>query len=290
LSRGELPLALLVAGSLAAVAVGFSLTLLIGALRRRRSAPRPEPVPAEPMEDFVDARTTLHWPTEDADAFRTAPRPDDASPAIDEQAPAPFAAYTPSAPRDAAWAERWAAHEATSEIARQGSGWPSDTPAEVTPETAAAPEPVRPPPPLEETEVADTSAVDTVATGTSAGMTRTWERPDPPVPPAAITAIQSTLATRAETPSARSTLGTPDAPLVVELRDERKTAAGRRAGPNLPLVAVIGTVAVGVAFAAGAAVGAALGVGAGAAIGLAFAGGAGVAIGATVALLGASRR
>jgi hypothetical protein len=123
-------------------------------------------------------------------------------------------------------------------------------------------------------------------------MEPSWERLDPPLPPAAITAIESTLATRAETPSARSTLGTPDAPLVVELRDGRDpgVAAGRRVGPNLPLVAVIGTVAVGVAFAAGAAVGAALGVGAGAAIGLAFAGGAGVAIGATVALLGGSRR
>lgn len=291
LSQGELTVELLVAGSLAAAVVGLTLTLLVGPLRRRRSAARPEPVPAEPTEDFVDARTTLPWPTEDADALPTAPLLNDVFPTIDEQDPTPFAEDAPRAPRDAAWAERWAAHEATSDVARQSSGWPADDPAEVSREPALAPEPVRPPPPLEEHEVVDTIAFDTVDTGTAAGIEPVWARPDSPLPPAAFTAIESTLATRADVPFARSALGTPQAPLVVELRDERDPAAdGRRVGPNLPLVVAIGTVAVGVAFAGGAAVGAALGVGAGAAIGLAFAGGAGVAIGATVALLGGGRR
>lgn len=77
---------------------------------------------------------------------------------------------------------------------------------------------------------------------------------------------------------------------MVELHDERERPPRRRAGPNLPVVAAFGTVAIGVAFTAGAAVGTALGVGVGAAIGLAFAGGAGVAIGVTVALLEAGRR
>ena len=77
---------------------------------------------------------------------------------------------------------------------------------------------------------------------------------------------------------------------MVELHDERETAARHHRGPNLPVVAAIGTVAVGVAFSGGAAVGATLGVGVGAAIGLAFAGGAGVAVGATIAMLGGRRR
>lgn len=294
LARGELPIELLVAGSLIALALGFALTLLVGALRRRRSVRDPDSALAASPENVRDSRPTLPWPTQDADAFWPAPRPSASPLAIEEPAPTPFRPDTTSAPLDAARAEAWAAHEATTEIARQTAGWASDAPADAGPETATASEPALRPAPTEEAGAADTN--DRGATAVGLGRTDTadafptWERTHPPLPATAMTAVESRLATQADIRVARSTLGTPEAPLVVELRDERETDAGRRVGPNPPLVVAIGTVAAGVAFSAGAAVGAALGAGAGAAIGLAFAGGAGVAIGATVALLGGNRR
>jgi hypothetical protein len=144
-ARGELPIELLVAGSLVALAIGFALTLLVGALRRRRSVP--DPVPAASPENVRDSRPTLTWPIHDADAFWPAPRPSASPLAIDEPAPTPFRPDGGSAPRDAAWAEAWAAREATTEIARQTAGWASDGPADAGPETATASEPALRPAP-----------------------------------------------------------------------------------------------------------------------------------------------
>lgn len=283
LSRGELPIELLVAGSVAALAVGFALTLLVGTLRgRRRFARDPDPAAAE-SDDDLETRTTPPWLVADADAFQPAPPQ-----SVDDEPP-PFQRGAPNTPLGAAQAEAWAAREATIEVARQTSGWPSAAPRDVRlEETVATSQPVLRAAPAEAADATDTGAAAVGVEGADAPPT--WKRTDLPLPSAAIASIESALASRPDIPPARSTLGTPEAPLVVELHDERQGTAGRRVGPNLPLVAVIGTVAVGVAFSAGAAVGATLGVGAGAAIGLAFAAGAGVAIGATVALLGGGRR
>jgi hypothetical protein len=81
-------------------------------------------------------------------------------------------------------------------------------------------------------------------------------------------------------------IGTEEGSLVGEVREAGESA---RTGPKVPRAAAVGTVAVGIAFSAGSAVGATLAVGAGAAIGLAFDVGAGAAIWATVTLLGARR-
>lgn len=291
LGRGELPVELLVAGSLVALAVGFALTLRVGALRprRRRSTPAPGPAPAESSKDVLDARTTLPLPAQDVEVLQPASSPS-AALALDGEQPTLFRQDGPNTPLDAAQAEAWAAREATSEVARRPSAWsPGSRPDVGHEDTAAVPEPALRPAPAGAAETTDTGAFAGGVGSADAGADAppTWERTDLPLPYAAIAAIAPREVPRADIPSARSTLGTPEAPLVVELHDERES---RRVGPNLPLVAAIGTVAVGVAFSTGAAVGATLGVGVGAAIGLAFAGGAGAAIGATIALLGGRRR
>ncbi len=291
LGRDELPVELLLAGALLALAVGILLTLLVATLRQRRhrSTPVPDSVPAESSENALDSRSTLPSPAQDAHVFRpTFPAGRD-----DVQDPDQFGRLMPSPLLDAAQAEAWAAREAMIEAAHQASGWPPGSPPDVDLEyMAGAPTSLLQPTPAGAAETTDSgvSAPDGGSANAAADAPPTWERADLPLPYAAIASIVSTQAPRADIPSARPTLGTPEAPRVVELHDERERDAHRRVGPNLPLVAAIGTIAVGVAFSVGAAVGATLGVGAGAAIGLAFAGGAGVAIGATVALLGGGRR
>lgn len=208
LGRGALPVELLMAASLAAIAVGFVLTVFVGTLRRRRLVKEAAPVPAEPSDDKMDA----------------------------------------------ARAEAWAAREASIEIARDTAGWPSDTrPREESEPRAAS---------FDRGPLAERAQWrETSDTRASTGI----------VDDSAVT---------------RPTLDALESPLPVNLHDGPEAGASHPASSNLPLVAMIGTVAVGVAFSGGAVIGATLGVGVGAAIGLAFAVGAGTAIGATVALLG----
>jgi hypothetical protein len=114
-----------------------------------------------------------------------------------------------------------------------------------------------------------------------------WRRTEAPLSTADPAAIAPAPAPHpAVTRPAQPKVGTAEKPLEGEPREAGESA---RPGPNLPRVAAVGIVAVGIAFSAGSADGAALGAGVGAAIGLAFAGGAGAAIGSTVTLLGARR-
>jgi hypothetical protein len=119
-----------------------------------------------------------------------------------------------------------------------------------------------------------------------ADVTDAWQAPRAPEwrVPAASRDDGSPVTTRL---GASSELGTQGAPLIVEVLNERRAAPP---GPNLSVLIAIATVAVGLAFAGGAIVGAALGTTLGATIGIAFAGGAGTAIGTTLLLLRGRRR
>lgn len=283
LGRGEFPVELLLAGALLALAVGILLTLLVATLRQRRhrSVPAPDAAPVEPAENVLESRTTLPWPARDSVAFRTASPPE-----VNEEEPAPLRGASPGTGLDAVQAEALAARGAAIDAARQARPWSSGR--ETGPSFEDAAEASWAPVPRPPTEGSGGTEARVVAS--DATRPDLWERAEVALPSASPAAVAPREAASAAVASAWSALGTPEAPLVVELHDGREAGERRHGGPNLPLVAAVGTVAVGVAISAGAAVGAALGVGAGAAIGLAFAGGAGVAIGATVALLGGARR
>jgi hypothetical protein len=283
LGRGELPIELLVAGALTALVAGLALTVLVGALRqrRRRSVPDLGAAATDSSADVRELRNTLPWPSQDADAYRT-PLPV----GVDAEPPSPLRESSARSQFDAAGAEALAEREATMEPglpSEWSTGWDDADGFEDVPEPTWDPVPQAF---AEQTTEPQAFEGDGGRPGPAprvapqSGLTAV---PRSSVHPTAVAPPEGTFA---DVTPRHAPLGTPGAPLVVELRGEDRA---RRAAPNLPLVAAIGTVAVGVAFSAGAAVGATLGLGVGAAIGLAFAGGAGAAIGATVALLGGRR-
>lgn len=303
--RNELPLEIVVIGAVLALGVGMSLAFLIGGRRRRRrpSGPVADRAAAGLPGEVGRPPAALSWPPEDGDVFQATvpPRHDDAvdPPWADDRAV--------QASEDGSSREGWPAQGTTMADARETSALSSG----LHPTAPAGPWPAAPDPQLLESPVdpqrlaqdaapwpaqagwpeaaaaIEPGSSDRSTTAITSVPAARWS--DLPLPYAASPASELTAAPRADALSARSSLGTPAAPLVVQLQDEREPAARHHRGPNLPVVAAIGTVAAGVAFSAGAAVGATLGLGVGAAIGLAFAGGAGVAIGAAVALLGGRR-
>ncbi len=285
LQRGELPGDVVVIGTAAAIAAGLLLTLFVAALRSRRrrrsvDAP-PEPAPGASL-DPISSRSTAPWPLMDPDVY-----PDEVSTAPGPLEERPDATVHPSirAAMSAGWpaahatmaaeAEAEAAREAEAEAAREAAleGWPEDAAATI--ERPAIDRPSEP------------TAPRSPGAGAGAAGDRTAD-PTVPSEPAPETSERRVATRSTENESFVTTrdgfppgLGTPQAPLVVELRSERGSASG----PSVSVVAAIAVVAIGVAFAGGALIGAGLGTTLGATIGVAFAGGAGTAIGVTAMLL-----
>jgi hypothetical protein len=284
--RGELQMELLLIGAAVALAVGIALPLLGAAVsRRRRTTARADAVQADLTDQPLEMRTTLPWPIEDAPSHQPIGVPSPQGFDLDPSIARPW-----NASLDAAGAEALAALEAaadpvilTPEIdAIQAAWWPD--------EPSSSPEVARHLVPSASTSGTGLSmAAETlVRSESNNGTDPAWHPTETQIATAGSVAIAPARAPHpADARPARLGIGSAEAPLVVELREERE---GTRIAPDLlPRVAAIGTVAVGISFSAGSAVGATLGVGVGAAIGLAFAGGAGAAIGAAVALLGGRR-
>lgn len=263
LQRGELPGEVVVIGTGIAIAAGLLLTLFVAALRsrrRRRSMNAPlEPVP-EASFDPIASRSTVPWPRSDTRL--------EAPPDLEDQPSirAPMSTGWPAADATmAADAEADAAREAALE------DWPEEPAATIQPHAIDGPSEREAQGPAGAGAGGDRTAE---ATGASEHM------PGPSESRLATRSAES-LPSPALQGSVPAGLGTPQAPLVVELRGERGSASG----PNVSVVVAIAVVTIGVAFAGGALIGAGLGTTLGVTIGLAFAGGAGTAIGVTAMLL-----
>lgn len=275
LQRGELPGDIVVIGTAAAIAAGFLLTLFVAALRSRRrrrsvDAP-PEPAP-EASRDPFSSRSTAPSPLSDPDVC-----PDDMSTAPGPLEERPDATAHPSiqAPMSAGWpaAHSTMAAEAEADAAREAAleGWPEDAAATIERHPIHGPSEREAPRPPSAGPTGDRSADLTVPAERASGTTgrRVAMRFTENAP----------FVTLRD--GAQPGLGTPQAPIVVELRSERGSASG----PSVSVVVAIAVVTIGVAFAGGALIGAGLGTTLGVTIGVAFAGGAGTAIGVTAMLL-----
>lgn len=268
LQGGELPLEAVLIGTGAAMVSGVVLTLVAASVRGR-SRRRPADLPPDPPATVADpesTRSNVPWPLSDIDAYRV-----NATESIG----------TPDGPAESRdhpampWPSGWpivrskmsgTAQDAAQEVVQEG--WPHDDAAPTRRsmgEDARGGATLRP------------SAGHPFAGPSSAVGWPSTERSEPRV------STQVTEAEPTETgrDAARVGLGTPQAPLVVELHSENSAPAR----PNMFVIAAGAVVAVGVAFAGGALVGAGVGTTLGATIGLAFAGGAGTAIGVTAFLL-----
>jgi hypothetical protein len=282
--RGELQREFLLVGAAVALAVGIALPLGTAVSRPRRSRARADAVQAELNDQPLEMRTTLPWPIEDAASHQPIGVPSPQAFDLDPSIARPW-----NASLDAARAEALAALEAaantatlTPEIDAIQAAWSPDLPSS-SPEVAGQVVP----PASTSGRLPSMAAETLVRSESNNGMDPAWHPTEAPIVTAGSAAIAPARATNpADARPPRPAIGTAESPLVVELRQERE---GAQIAADLSRVAAIGTVAVGIAFSAGSAVGATLGVGVGAAIGLAFAGGAGAAIGAAVVLLGGRR-
>ncbi len=273
IQRGELPVDVVVIGTAAAIAAGLLLTLFMAALRsrrRRRSVDAPlEPAPDASL-DPISSRSTVPWPLMDPDVY-----PDEVSTTPGPLEERPDATVHPSirAPMSAGWPAARSTMAAEAEAAREAAleGWPEDAAATIERHASDGPSEREAPRPPDAAPTGDRTADPTV--------------PSEPAPETSERRVATRFTENAPfvtlRDGAQPGLGTPQAPIVVELRSERGSASG----PSVSAVVAIAVVAIGVAFAGGALVGAGLGTTLGATIGLAFAGGAGTAIGVTAMLL-----
>ena len=299
LQRGEVNGESLVVIIGIAIVAGLLLTLLVAAIRGRRrrrlldvpaAAVPAAPARAAPPMPGATLRSEEPWPLDDPVLRRAAmfAGPD----AFADRPPAAFTAV-PRAPTADPWpgVRPPTATETAAESALRG--WPdspapheagiagdpgTDEPFPKAEEPLGAPEPV----PARAMGLAATSAA--MASSGLVARAPEWQMRVAPSVDAAPASVPI---------DAPSSLGSPQAPLVVKLLgDGRGVGSGPRSGPNLSVVIAIAiaTFAVGLSFAAGALVGAALGTTLGATIGIAFAGGAGTAIGVTAIFLRGLRR